>query len=142
MGEAKRRKAATESRDNSLRAIRSLLEKLTSGRQEYDFQPPALASHAANYANQPARLRRYAEQVINGRIMILLASSTVNTQVLLRTYLLGVDTKNPFPMLFAGRCQLELFALVADTTLIIKVIPDNIQPCPLPTEYKRSTKRS
>jgi hypothetical protein len=123
MGEAKRRKAASGgggSGPNPVETIRSLLTDLASGRQEYDFQAVALASHAVDHANQPDRLRRYAKQVINGRIMILFGSSRMNTQVLLRTYLLGVETSNPFPMLLASRSQLELLSVVADAGRIIK----------------------
>jgi hypothetical protein len=121
MGEAKRRKAAGGGGSGAapIEAIRSLLTQLASDRQEYDFQPAAGASHAADYAGQLDRLRRYAEQVINGRIMMLLASSRMNTQALLRTFLLGVETINPFRMLLASRSQLELFAVVADTARII-----------------------
>jgi hypothetical protein len=100
--------------------IKSLSAELASGRQEYDFQPPVLVSHAEHYAGQPDRLRHYAKQVISARIMIFLVSSRMTTQALLNTYLLGVDAKNPFPMLLAARSQLELLSLVADTTRIIK----------------------
>jgi hypothetical protein len=123
MGEAKRRKAAGGgggSGANPVEAIRSLLTDLASDRQEYDFQAATLASHAADYANQPDRLRRYAKRVINARIMILLASSRMNTQVLLRTYLLDVETSNPFPLFLASRSQLELLSVVADAGKIIK----------------------
>ena len=98
--------------------LKSLYTELASGRQEYDFQPPV--SHAEHYANQPDRLRYYARQVISARIMLLLASSRMTTQALLSTYLVGVDTKAPFPMLLAARSQLELLSVVADTTRIIK----------------------
>ena len=53
-----------------LNEIKLLYLALASSRQEYDFQPPALVSHANQYATQPERLRRYAKQVINGRIMM------------------------------------------------------------------------
>jgi hypothetical protein len=65
--------------------IRLLFEDLEASRQEYDFQPPALASHAEHYANQPDRLRYYAKQVISGRIMMLFASTRMSTQTLLST---------------------------------------------------------
>lgn len=100
--------------------IRGLFAKLASARQDYDFQPPALVSHAKDYAGDALRLRKYAKQVICGRIMILVAFSRMNTQRLLETYLLGVDAKNPFPMLLAARSQLELLAVVADTARIIR----------------------
>jgi len=100
--------------------IRSLYAQLASGRQEYDFQPPAPVSHAEHYANQPDRLRYYARQVISGRFVLLLASSRMTTQALLFAYLGGVVTKAPFSMLLAARSQLELFSVVADTTRIIK----------------------
>lgn len=100
--------------------IRSLFAELASGRQEYDFQPPTMVSHAEQYATQPERLRGYAKQVVCGRIMIFLAFSRMNTQALLHTYLLGVDAANPFPMLLASRSQLELLSVVADTARIIK----------------------
>ena len=103
----------------SLNVIKSLYDELASGRQEYDFLPPALVSHADHYASQPERLRTYARQVISARIMILLVSSRMNTQALLNTYLLGVASSNPFPMVLAARSQLELYAVVADTTAVI-----------------------
>ena len=52
--------------------------------------------------------------------MIFLVSSRMNTQVLLQSYLLGVEAKNPFSLLLAARSQLELFFVVADTTNIIR----------------------
>jgi hypothetical protein len=52
--------------------------------------------------------------------MIFLVSSRMNTQVLLQSYLLGVQAKNPFSMLLATRSQLELFSIVADTTNTIQ----------------------
>jgi hypothetical protein len=103
-----------------LNEIKSLFAELAAGRQEYDFQPPAMVSHAEQYAAQPERLRTYAKQVVCGRIMIFLAFSRMNTQALLQTYLLGVDSNNPFPLLLAARSQLELFSVVADTTRMIK----------------------
>src|SRR5271170_5174438 len=103
-----------------LNEIRSLFEELATSRQEYDFQPVALASHAEYYATQFDRLRYYAKQVISGRIMTLLASSRMTTQALLSTYLLGVGETTPFPMLLAARSQLELFSVVANVTTVIK----------------------
>src|SRR5262245_46455692 len=100
--------------------LKLLFSKLASGRQEYDFQPPALVSHVEDYAHQPDRLRRYAKQVISGRIMMLLVSSRMSTQALLETYLLGFDARNPFPLFLSARSQLELFSLVADVARIIK----------------------
>ena len=44
----------------------------------------------------------------------------MNTQVLLQTYLLGVEAKNSFSMLLAARPQLELYSVVADTTGIVQ----------------------
>jgi hypothetical protein len=38
--------------------MRALFTKLVSGRQEYDFQPAALVSHAGDYAAQPDRIHR------------------------------------------------------------------------------------
>jgi hypothetical protein len=70
--------------------LRTLLATLSSERQDYDFQLPALVSHANNYAGDDGRLRRYAKQVVCGRIMILFAFSRMNTQRLLQTYLAGV----------------------------------------------------
>lgn len=103
-----------------LRDIRTLFANLSSGRQEYDYSPPAMVSHVEDYADQPDHLRKYARQVISGRIMILLVSSRMTTQALLHAYLLGVEAKNPFPMLLAARSQLELLSVVADTMRIIK----------------------
>jgi hypothetical protein len=100
--------------------LRTLLAELASQRQYYDFPVTAFVSHAKDYAGDDGRLCRYAKQVICGRIMILLASSRMNTQRLLQTYLAGVDERNPFPMLLAARSQLELLAVVADTARIIR----------------------
>ena len=100
--------------------IKSLFAELASGPQEYDFQPPAMVSHAEQYAAQPERLRHYAKQVVCGRIMIFLAFSRMNTQALLHTYLLGVEARNPFPILLAARSQLELLSVVADTKRTIQ----------------------
>ena len=80
-----------------LNEIKLLFAELAAGRQEYDFQPPAMVSHAEQYAAQPERLRAYAKQVVCGRIMIFLAFSRMNTQALLQTYLLGVDSKQSVP---------------------------------------------
>jgi len=52
--------------------------------------------------------------------MIFYALNRMNTQALLGTYLLGVDTANPFPMLLAARSQLEVLSVVADATRIIR----------------------
>ena len=100
--------------------LRALFTKLSSERQYLDFQPPALVSHAKDYASNPERLRKYAKQVISGRIMILFAFSRMNTQSLLQTYLFGVDATAPFPMLLAARSQLELLSVVADTARVIR----------------------
>ena len=105
---------------SSLNALKALHAKLLAGRQDYDFQPPVLVSHALDYATQPERLRRYAQQTVSARIMVLLASSTMTTQALLHTYVLGEKTRAPFPMLLAARSQLELFAVVADAIRIVK----------------------
>ena len=121
---------------SSLNALKALHAKLLAGRQEYDFQPPVLISHTLEYAGQPKRLRRYAQQTVNARIMVLLASSTMTTQALLHTYLLGEQTKAPFPMLLAARAQLELFAVVTDAIQIVKAnagqqdenLADRVQP--------------
>lgn len=101
-------------------AIRNLFRKLASGRQEYDFQPAALVSHVDDYVDNSERLRRYARQIISGRIMILLASTRMTTQALLQTFLLGADAKAPFAMLLPSRAQLELFSVVADVVRVIK----------------------
>jgi hypothetical protein len=103
-------------------ALRTLLSELETGPQEYDFQPPALVSHVEAYKNDIPRLRKYATQVIGARIMLLLASTRLTTQALLQTFFLGVDNKNPFPMLLAARSQLELLSVVADT---LRTIRDN-----------------
>ena len=103
-----------------LNEIKVLFAELAGGRQEYDFQPPAFASHVKKYSADPERLKNYAKQVIGARIMIFLAFSRMNTQVLLETYLLGAEATNPFAMLLATRSQLELLAVVADTTRVIK----------------------
>jgi hypothetical protein len=100
--------------------LRALFAKLASERQDYDFQPPPMISHAKDYADDQQRLRKYAKQVICGRIMIFLTFSRMNTQRLLETFLLGVDSENSFPMLLAARSQLELLAVVADTARIIR----------------------
>jgi hypothetical protein len=105
---------------HALSAIKALHARLAAGRQDYDFQPPALASHAQDYATQPERLKRYAQQVINARIMVLLASSTMTTQALLQTYLLGEQNKVAFPLLLATRAQLELYAMVADAVRVTR----------------------
>ena len=70
--------------------------ELASDVQEYDFSLPVLVSHVEQYATQPERLRKYAKQVIGARILILVASSRMNTQVLLQSYILGVEARNPF----------------------------------------------
>lgn len=106
--------------EKSIGAIRALFAELAAGRQDYDFQPPALVSHAKDHAKQPDRLRRYARQVIGARIMIFLCSTRMTTQALVQTYLLGVESKIPFPLLLAARSQLELYSVVADTIRIIK----------------------
>lgn len=109
-----------DTRANALNDIKLLFSTLASSRQDYDFQPPALVSHVDQYAAQPERLRRYAKQVISGRIMIFLVFSRMNTQVLLQSYLLGVEARNPFSLLLAARSQLELFFVVADTLNMIR----------------------
>lgn len=105
---------------NALHEIKLLFSELASGRQDYDFLPPALVSHVEQYASQPERLRKYARQVISGRIMIFLVSSRMNTQVLLQSYILGVEARNPFSVLLAARSQLELLFVVADTINVIR----------------------
>lgn len=100
--------------------LRGLFNKLVSGRQEYDFQPAALVSHVADYADKPDRIRYYGRQVIAARIMTLLASTRMTTQALLQTFLLGADAQAPFAMLLPSRAQLELFSVVADVVRVIK----------------------
>lgn len=107
---------------NHLQSLRDLLAKLAAGRQEYDFQPPGVASNAASYANEPARLKRYAAQVVSARMILLLASSRMTTQALVQAYLLGVDAQAPLPLLLAARAQLEVFAVVADA---VRAVQDN-----------------
>jgi len=106
--------------EKSIEAIRALFSELVAGRQDYDFKPPALVSHARDHEKQPNRLRRYARQVIGARIMIFRSSTRTTTQALVQTYLLGVESKIPFPLLLAARSQLELYSVVADTIRIIK----------------------
>src|SRR4051812_7608916 len=101
-------------------ALRALFAQLQAGRQEYDFQPPAMVSHVREYQKDQARLRRYAAQVISARVMLLLASTRMTTQGLLHTFLLGVDSVSPFPMLLAARAQLEVLSVIADTVRIIR----------------------
>jgi len=72
------------------------------------------------YASQPERLRRYAKQVIFARMTILIVFSRMNTQLLLDTYLRGVEGENPFPLLLSARTQLELFSVVADAIATVK----------------------
>src|SRR5262249_37506729 len=110
----------TPTQADALNKIKLLFSALASGRQDFDFQPPALASHAEQYAADPARLQKYAKQVISGRIMILLAASRMNTQALLQGYLLGIEAKNAFSLVLAARAQLELFFVAADTANIIR----------------------
>lgn len=105
---------------NDVDTIQDLFKKLESGRQEYDFQPAALVSHVEDYSDKPDRLRHYGRQVINARIMTLLASTRMTTQALLQTFLLGAAAKAPFAMLLPSRAQLELFSVVADVARIIK----------------------
>lgn len=83
--------------------LRSLYGELISGRQDYDFQMPSLTSHADDHAGNPLRFRRYAQQVVYARIMLLLSTSRMNTQRLLQTYLEGFDRGNPFPPLMTAR---------------------------------------
>jgi hypothetical protein len=106
--------------ENEIDTIRGLFNKLVSGRQEYDFQPATLVSHAGDYADKPDRIRYYGRQVISGRIMTLLACTRMTTQALLQTFLLGADAKVPFAMLLPSRAQLELFSVVADVVRVIK----------------------
>lgn len=105
---------------NDIDSIRILFKTLLSGRQEFDFQPASLVSHADDYADNPTRLRNYARQVICARIMTLLASTRMTTQVLLQTFILGVEAKSPFALLLPSRAQLELYSVVADVARIIK----------------------
>lgn len=105
-----------------INSIRQLFAELSAGRQEYDFQPAALVSHAEDYAKQRERLRRYARQVVSSRILVFLSSTRMTTQALLQTYLHGIETKNAFPLLLSARSQLELYSVVADT---IRTIRDN-----------------
>ena len=65
---------------NEIDTIRGLFNKLVSGRQDYDFQPAAIVSHAGDYVDQPDRIRNYGRQVICARIMTLLASTRMTTQ--------------------------------------------------------------
>jgi hypothetical protein len=107
---------------SDLGLLQSLLLELQAGRQEFDFQLSSLVSHARDYASDIPRLRKYAKQVVGGRIMILLGVSRMTTQGLLQTFLAGVDLRSPFPLLLAARVQLELFAVIAN---IIRVVREN-----------------
>ena len=100
--------------------IKSLQLELTSSPQEYDFLPPAGVSHAKMYSADPVRLRRYARQVICARLMILIVFSRMNTMLLLDTYVRGLNSWNPFPLLLSARSQLELLSVVADVIAITK----------------------
>jgi hypothetical protein len=44
-----------------LNEINLLFSALAASRQEYDFMPPSLVSHADQYASQPERLRKEKE---------------------------------------------------------------------------------
>lgn len=77
-----------------LHKIRELHAELARSRAEYDFQAPALASHAEVYASDPPRLRRYAITTINARIMQFLAVTFMKTYHFLDAYLYGVDKRN------------------------------------------------
>jgi hypothetical protein len=82
--------AQTITQGDPLNEIKLLFSDLAASRQEFDFLPPALVSHANQYATQPERLQKYAKQVISARIMIFLVSSRINTQVRRRAGLYDV----------------------------------------------------
>ena len=103
-----------------LQQIRDLHAELARSRAEYDFQAPALVSHADAYASDPTRLRRYATTTVNARIMQLLAVTFMKTYHFLDAYLYGVDRRNPFAALSAARSQLEVYAVTWDTVEAVR----------------------
>ena len=90
IGKGQLEMAQTITQGDPLNEIKLLFSDLAASRQEFDFLPPALVSHANQYATQPERLRKYARQVISARIMIFLVSSRINTQVRRRAGLYDV----------------------------------------------------
>jgi hypothetical protein len=103
-----------------LHKIRALHTELARSRAEYDFQAPALVSHADAYATDPSRLQRYATTTVNARIMQFLAVTFMKTYHFLDAYLYGIDRKNPFAALSAARSQLEIYAVTWDTVEAVR----------------------
>lgn len=101
--------------ERSVLEIRELLAKLTASRAEYDFMPPAMVSHAKDYAADLSRLKRYARLVIQARVLQLLSTTFMKTWFLLDLFVNGLERANPFAPLFAARSQMELFAVVFET---------------------------
>ena len=103
-----------------LKQIREIHAELVRSRGEYDFQAPALVSHADAYASDPTRLRRYATTAVNARIMQFLAVTFMKTYHFLDAYLYGIDRKNPFAALSAARSQLEVYAVTWETIEVVR----------------------
>jgi len=113
-----------EAEEDNLKAhlgeIKDVHRFLTRSRTEYDFQLPTLVSHAPDYAHDLARLRRYAREVVNGRIMQLLAVTFMKSWFLVDLYLMGLERRNPYSLFLATRTQMEIFAVTWDTAETIR----------------------
>jgi len=106
-------------------SLRKTYQKLNASPAEYDFMQPAMISHAKDYANDMARLKKYAGSVINARIMQMLSSTFMKTWFSLDQYSYGVEKGNPYALLQSTRFQMECFALVYSTIAVVRANSGN-----------------
>jgi hypothetical protein len=97
-----------------LASIRGTLARIKKLPPDYDFQMPALISHADDYSKNLARLRRYAGQVVGARIMQFGYMTLYKTYYFLDMFLRGHGDRNIYEMVFAARALIEVYGVTAD----------------------------
>jgi hypothetical protein len=105
---------------NAEMEILRLHEDLKGQPSSKDFSLPTFISHVDAYKNNPVKLKHYAGQVINARLLIQIGLSLTKTFCFLDQYQYGTTNANPYAMISAARSQIELAAIVWDLTAIIR----------------------
>jgi hypothetical protein len=107
---------------SDLTSLEILRERYGSSRVVYDFQLASPLSHAEQYRDDSAALRRYAETAINARIAQLLSAAFMKMFHFVNGYLEALRQENPFVMTMCARGALEAYSVYSDT---VRVVRDN-----------------
>lgn len=95
-------------------SIKNTFQRIDSLPPNYDFQLPALVSHASDYSSDLPRLRRYAEQTISARIMQFGHITLYKTHYFIEMFLRGFSDENIYSMVFSARALVEVYAVTRD----------------------------